>query len=87
MGTVAGSATAATETTMGTVAGSATALGRESSFDAPVQQSGVSGSPITTGAKDKVSPYWLNLQFEDTLCIPEAIFENNQTENQTHGTL
>ncbi|XP_059930999.1 uncharacterized protein LOC132474372 isoform X2 [Gadus macrocephalus] len=75
------------------VAGSATASGRwEASFDAPVQQSGVSGSPITTGAKGKVGPYWLDLLFDDSLCIPEAIFENNQTvedhtNDQTLGTL
>ncbi|XP_056467266.1 uncharacterized protein DDB_G0271670-like [Gadus chalcogrammus] len=74
-------------------AGSATASGRwEASFDAPVQQSGVSGSPITTGAKGKVGPYWLDLLFDDSLCIPEAIFENNQTvedhtNDQTLATL
>ncbi|CAL8349198.1 unnamed protein product [Arctogadus glacialis] len=89
------SAAAALERESATVAvsGSATASGRwESSLDAPVQQSGVSGSPITTGAKDKVGPYWLDLLFDDSLCIPEAIFENNQTvedhtNDQTHGTL
>ena len=76
------------------VAGSATASGRwEPSFGAPVQQSGVSGSPIMSDTKDKVSPYWQDLLFDDSLCIPEAIFENNQTvdyhgnNDQMHGTL